>query len=189
MADEPAASAVVMPLLDLSAIAAADPLAHAAFRRFEAAWSRGEASVEDYFNLVRLLHRVGCTEEAEYLLRTNLFANERVPVLYLELFGTVKQEEFSRAIDAFATQFSATLREEERSGLFERWYDTKPQDECLSPFRLQDEPCVVKIEYAAKDSIEAQLWSVEVEEQLIFLRWVNGRWVIIGTGVAMNVAR
>jgi len=114
--------------------------------------------------------------------------DERGPALYVELFGTAKQEEFSAAMAAFAVQFSATLKGGGSRGFFERGYQTKPRGAFFSKFRLRNQPCVVSFEYGGKDFIDAELWGLEDEDQLLFFRWVNGVWEFIGAGITTEVS-
>jgi hypothetical protein len=186
-----------MRLLDCEAIKAASPAALRALRKFERAWYRNQGTRGDFFNLVKLLQRAGCPTEAEYLLRSNLLVSEddgrSLSVddagldLYVELFGTAKREEFAAAIAAFSIQFSAPLTRGAGSGFFVG-YHTKPRRACLDKFRLRNEPCIVHFEYDHQDYIEAQLWSLKSEDQLLFLRWVEGVWEIIGTGYCTVVS-
>jgi hypothetical protein len=183
----------VMPTLDLGAIKAAGRSALPALRKFEGLWSDGKATERDFLGLVKLLHRVGCPTEAEYLLRTNLlvFAEDDQPpyedkarlAVYVELFGTAKQEEFAVGIAAFSKQFSAKLTHARRDVSFWHGYNIKPRRACLGRYGLRDEPCYVNFEYQAKDCIEAQMWSSKSEDRLIFLGWAQGAWEILGPGI------
>jgi len=183
-------------MLELGAIEAADTTALEAFRQFEDLWHHRKATRDDFFNLVKLLCHVGCSTEAEYLLRTNLllvsedeqslYEDKDRLALYLELFGTAKQEELAVAIAAFTKQFCAQLRSKAGASFFVG-YNTEPRCDDLEKYGLRNELCAVHFEYDHKDYIEAQVWSLTAEDQLIFLRWINGRWEIIGTGYSCQV--
>lgn len=183
---------VGMPGFDLAAMEAADPSAPAALRRFENLQCQHKATEGDFFDLVRLLHRVGCSTEAEYVLRCSLLVakDEQSPyeddkdrlALYVELFGTAKQAEFAAAIAAFSKQFSAKLT---RGAGTTFWlgYHTVPRRACFSKYRMRNEPCCVSFEYEKSSTIEAWLQCLSDEDQLIPLRWANGVWEIIGKGI------
>lgn len=187
---------VGMPGFDLAAIEAADPSAPAALRRFENLQCQHKATERDFFDLVRLLHRVGCSTEAEYFLRCNLLVakDEQSPyeddkdrlALYVALFGTAKQEEFAAAIAAFSKQFSAKLTRG-AGATFELGYHTVPRRACFTKYRMRNEPCYVRFEYEKRNTIEAWLECCSDEDQLIVLRWANGVWEIIGTGMSTSV--
>jgi hypothetical protein len=95
--------------VDLAAVARVDPDAAVEIARIGDLLNRGKETAEDFFRLVRLLHRVGQFRQAEYLLRRNFEIGEGGFDLYLELFGTTRQEEFSAAIEAFREQFALDL--------------------------------------------------------------------------------
>jgi hypothetical protein len=192
MADESAIAAVAMPLLDVDAIEGADPSALVALRQFEGRWAAGKATRRDFLDLVKLLHRIGCSTDAEYLLRINLLVaseedeslseeKDRL-ALYMELFGAAKQEEFAAAISAFSKQFSAKLTNGAGS-TFLAGFHTVPRSACLKKYRLRNEQCYIRFEYEKKDFVEGQLESVKPDsDQLVFLRWVGVVWEIVGTG-------
>jgi hypothetical protein len=189
-ADHPMVT-VVMPSLDRAVIEKAPPATRKAFRNFENGWSRGQGTRRDFYRLVRLLHRTGCSSEAEYFLRSNLLFSKDDGLslsvddagldLYEELFGTARQEEFAAAIAAFAVQFAAPLTRGAGGG-FLVGYQTVPRAGCLTKYRMRNKRCAVHFEYGHRDYIEAEFWSLKSEDQLLFLRWVKGVWEIIGTG-------
>jgi hypothetical protein len=184
------------PALDLATIEAADPSVAVALRRFEHLRRQHKATERDFFDLVRLLHRVGCSTEAEYLLRCHLLvaADERSPyeddkgrlALYTELFGPGKQEELTAAIAAFSNQFSAKLT---RGAGTTFWigYHTVPRSACFTKYRIRNEPCYVRFEYEKRNTIEAWLECLSDEDQLVVLRYANGVWEIIGKGIPTKV--
>lgn len=179
---------------DPAAIAALDSAAAAEYARVTALIYRDEDEMwADLIQLVKLLHRVGCTREADSLLRANLLVRESGRAIYVELFGTAKQDEFSTVIDAFAAQFFAELEPAGSHGLFYRWYLTKPQHNCLRQYRLRDEPCSVVFNYdgnsaAGDDYFQAEIQSLKLDDQLIFLRWIKGSWEIVGTAMSCLVS-
>lgn len=192
----PAFCDVGLPGFDLGAIEAADPSALVALRRFEKLQCKRKATERDFVDLVKLLHRAGCSTEAEYFLRCNLLVakDERSPyeddkdrlALYVELFGTAKQEEFAAAIAAFSEQFAAKLT---RGAGTTFWlgYHTVPRRACFSKYRMRNEPCIVRFEYEQRATIEAWLECLSDPDQLLVLRWVNGVWEIRGTGIVTKV--
>jgi hypothetical protein len=195
-ADRPIGT-VVMPMLDRAAIGAASPGASRALRRFEETWSRGRGMRRDFYDLVRELHHAGCTAEAEYLLRSNLLLGDDDGLslsvdgvglaLYRELFGTARREEFAAAIRAFVARFSAPLTGGAGGGFFVG-YETAPGAACLGRYRLRGVRCAVHFEYASRDHVEAQLWSLADEDQLLHLRCRGGVWEISGAGVCCRVS-
>jgi predicted RNase H-like HicB family nuclease len=68
------------------------------------------------------------------------------------------------------------------------WSEGDTEEEALANIRdaiqeyLAALPCAVHFEYDHKDYIEAQLWGLKSEDQLLFLQWTNGVWKITGTG-------
>jgi hypothetical protein len=185
-----------MPGLDLAAVRAVSPAALAAVQQFERAWSQNQGTRADLFDLVRLLHRAGCSTEAEYLLRSNLLVSEEdgrsLSVddagldLYTELFGTARREEFAAAIGAFALQFPAPLTDGAGGGFFVGYYTTA-RSACLAKYRMQHEPCYVRFEHDHRTNLDAWLECLTAEDQLLALRWTNRVWEIIGTGVSTQV--
>src|SRR5262249_54518036 len=140
---------------------------------------RGKETAEEFSQLVKLLHQVGCTDKAEYLLRRNLEVGKESESLYRELFGTEKDEEYSAAIAAFADQFSVELELRENREFLDNDYRTEPRLTRFDEFRLLNEPCDVRFDYSNKDAVEADVSSMESDEYLI-LRWVNRVWEISG---------
>jgi hypothetical protein len=163
--------------VDLAAVAAIDPDAAAEIARLGQLMELGEETEEEFFRLVKLLHRVGWTKKAEYLLRRNLEVGEEGWALYFEMFGTDKQDEFTAAIAAFVDQFSVELVPIENQGFLDSAYRTESQQARFDEFRLLNDPCEVRFSYASEDAPEADVSSLETDDYLI-LRWVNGVWEI-----------
>lgn len=185
---------VVLPILDREHIQAAGPSLLEAVSAFEQMACRAQATEDDFVRLVKLLCHSGCSSEAEYLLRVNLLIGNGEELredperarLYVELFGTKRQKELESAITAFANRFSAQLSN--RAGAtFLVGYDCELRSKELKPYRLQNVPCAISFEYTHREHIQAELWSLKEEDQLIFLKWQKSNWKIIGTGYSCVV--
>lgn len=182
-----------MPMLDHAVIEAADQSALATLERFEDLEAHGKATEQDFRNLVGLLCRIGCSGEAEHVLRINLlrvredgetlYEDKDRLSLYLELFGTTKQAELAAGIADFSKQFSARLTHARRDVSFWHAFDCKARRACLDRYGLRNEPCYVNFEYDARDCVDAQMWSLKSEDRLIYLRWAEGVWEILGAGI------
>jgi hypothetical protein len=175
MSDESAIPAAHIDDVDIGAIAAIDKAAAETIARLGSLLDQGEETPKDFFRLVRLLHQVGWTRKAEYLLRRNLEIEEEGPTLYRELFGTEKENEFTAAVDGFAAQFSVELDLLRSRGFLDREYRTRLRQDHSGGFGLLRSPCEVRFDYANEDAVEADVSSLETEEYVI-LRWVRGLW-------------
>jgi hypothetical protein len=191
-------TSVGLPIDYLEALEASRPAVYAEFQPFQELWSRDRVTQDHFHAFVRLMHRTGDIAEAEHFLCSNLlvsaddglswFLDDAGLNLYTELFGTAKREEFAAAVAAFEVQFSARLTKGAGGGFMVE-FETRPRAAALGPYLLRGEPCAVRFEYESKDSIEAQLWNLKSEDQLLFLRWVKGIWEILGTGYGTRVSK
>src|SRR5438552_579371 len=94
--------------VDLDAIAKDFPDQAREIARLEALMHRGEETKEEFRSLCELLHRVGATKDAEYLLRRNMEYYEGEE-LYQRLFGTAVPDNFAKASERFAEEFGLEL--------------------------------------------------------------------------------
>jgi hypothetical protein len=158
--------------VDLSGV---EPAVAAEIRRLGRLMESGDDTPPQFAQLVRLLNEAGFSRKAEYLLRRNLDVAEGGQTLYYELFGTEKPHEFATAIEAFGEQFSLGLELLDEKDFLTRIYRTTPKLVRFDELRLLSAPCEVKIDYACKDAVEADVCSL-VDEQYMILRWVHGVW-------------
>src|SRR5262245_3289864 len=93
---------------DLAALAQTNPAAAKEIARLQDLMERGGETKDQFLRLCQLLFDVGSVPASEYLLRRNLDCYEG-HALYVQLFGTSKQEEFAAAIEAFKSQFGLQM--------------------------------------------------------------------------------
>jgi hypothetical protein len=167
--------------LDLAVLAKTNPGAAEEIARLEDLMHNGLESKEQFRRLCQLLYEVGATDDAEYLLRRNLEFYEGRP-LYFQLFGTVKQEEYDRSIEAFQQQFGLTLRLHRSNDFLVSIFHTNGGPPRSAVFALLSQPCEIKIGYIEKDRIEADVVlhdpgrDVFNADENMLLFFVNGVW-------------
>jgi hypothetical protein len=145
--------------------------------RLGALMERGNETPAQFGQLILLMHQAGHYAKAEYLLRRNIEGVADGHALYRELFGTEKPDEFAAAINGFEEQFAVRLKLVKPGVFLDAVYSTVPQKARFDVFRLLNEPCEVRIDYAKEDWVEAQVSRFESDDHLI-LRWVHAVWNI-----------
>lgn len=96
-------------------LSSADPTVAAEIIRLGNLMEWGKETPEQFVELIGLLVRAGHSEKTEYLLRRNLEVVADSPGLYLELFGSVRPDEFAAAVESFQRQFEvAGIRQQPR---------------------------------------------------------------------------
>src|SRR5438128_5599419 len=96
--------------VDLDAVARRDPEAAREIARIGERMRFGRETDAEFLALIRLLHAAGEGARAEYLLRRNLDPGAESYTLYLELFGSAKEDEYRGAVRGFERQFGVSLR-------------------------------------------------------------------------------
>lgn len=172
MGDGFAIPAATVQDVDLSAT---DAELAAEIRRLGDLMEHGDETPEEFACLVRLLVNAGHAAKAEYLLRRNWEVAAGELVLYRELFGTAKPDEFAAAIEAFAGQFGVGLESVGSRGFLVAFYQVRPGQPRSDAFVLLAEPCEVRFDYSDPDFVAADA-SSESDERYLLLRWVRGVW-------------
>ena len=155
--------------VDIAAIAEHSERTAREISRLGQLMDQGKETEEEFAQLIKLLFETGAKVEAEYLLRRNLEVGDASHSLYLELFGTVKVQEFRDAILAFRTEFETGLTlVEELAFLDETYLLTSKQSNCSLP----SGPCEVRFDYSERDFVSADISQLDGNEYLI-TAWVQ----------------
>jgi hypothetical protein len=168
---------------DLIALAQTNPGAAKEIARLEDLMNRGEETKEEFRYLCRLLFDVGAVADAEYLLRRNLEDYEG-EALYVQLFGTAKQDEFEAAIEAFKSQFQVDLVRARKGDFLVLRFHSDGGPPRWDNFALLSRPCEIKIGYIERDTIEADITLLDHgrevfdADECMLLFFVNGVWEI-----------
>jgi hypothetical protein len=166
---------------DLLALARTNPAAAKEIARLEDLMSRGEETKEEFLQLCQLLFNVGSVRGSEYLLRRNLDYYEG-QALYVRLFGTVKQEEFEAAIEAFKSQFDVDLVLIAEKDFLVSTFRSNGGQPRFDDFALLSKPCEIKFGYVEQDKIEADVILLDPGREIfdadecMLLFFVNGVW-------------
>jgi hypothetical protein len=177
---------------DLVALAQSNPEAAIEIARLEDLMNRGEETKEEFLRLCQVLFDVGSVAAAEILLRRNLDYYEG-GVLYNQLFGTAKQDEFDAAIDAFKSQFNLELTTvvEQNDFLVSRFH-TDGGPPRSDAFALLSRPCEIMFGYIEQEKIEADITlfdpgrDVFETEECMLMFFVNGVWEIVILSAAVR---
>ncbi len=166
---------------DLVALAQTNPLAATEIARLEDLMNRGEETKEEFRQLCHLLFDVGSVAASEYLLRRNLDYYEGGP-LYLQLFGTARQEEFDAAIEAFKSQFDLELALVSEKAFLVSTFRADGGPPRSDAFELLSRPCDIKFGYIEQGKIEADVTLLDPEreafdaDECMLLFFMNGVW-------------
>jgi len=166
---------------DLVALAQTNPMAAKEIARLEDLMNRGEETKEEFLRLCQLLFDVGSVAASEYLLRRNLEYYED-HALYVQLFGTAKQEEFQTAIEAFKSQFDVDLVLIAEKDFLVSTFRSDDGPPRFDAFALLSRPCEIKFGYIEQDKIEADVTLLDPgrevfdADECMLLFFVNGVW-------------
>jgi len=172
MGDSFAIPAATVQDVDLSG---ADAVLAAEIRRLGDLMERGDESPEEFAKLIRLLVEAGQVSKAEFLLRRNLETVAGELLLYRELFGTMKPDEFTAAIQGFIQQFGVVLEFVSSRGFLDGLYRIQPGPPRSDAFALLAERCEVRFDFVDPNFVAADV-SSESDERYLLLRWVSGVW-------------
>jgi hypothetical protein len=167
--------------IDLALLAETNPGAASEIARLEDLMNRGEERPEEFLRLCQLLHDVGAVGDAEHLLRRNLDHYDG-RTLYNDLFGTAKQDEFETSIHTFAWQFDVKLRLVQDQEFLLSTYQSEPGGPRTDQLALLSMPCEIQFGYVERDTIEADVGSLDdhpdapfYDDHLVF-HFNAGRW-------------
>ena len=174
--------------VDLDDVAKQFPVEAREIARIEDLMNRGEETKAEFLQLCELLHRVGGTKDAEYLLRRNLEYYEGWE-LYRRLFGTVVPDTFARAVDRFTEEFGLQLTRQKEWDFLDEEYLSTPLESVIPRFNILNRPCIVRFNYSDRDFIVADVVDAEANEAEtvnyfdlntnVFFRWQTGQWRLI----------
>jgi hypothetical protein len=145
---------------------------------------QGEDTEEDFLRLCQLLYTVGHRAKSEYLLRRNLEEGEPGHDLYIGLFGTVKQEEFESAVEAFKSQFDVEISFVEKCDFLDWEFHSQGGPPRSDAFALLERPCEVRFSYSDETRIECNVVlldptrTVFKADERLFMYYLNGVWEI-----------
>lgn len=169
---------------DLVALAETDPEAAREIARLVNLMNRGEESDDECLRLCRLLFDAGSARASEHLLRRNL-SFYHGHVLYIELFGTAKQDEFDAAIEAFKSQFEVELILEAENDFLVLTFHTAGSPQRSDAFTLLSSPCTVQFGYIEQDTIQAHVLlydpdrMVRKADECLLLFFTAGVWEVV----------
>ncbi|MCE9547170.1 MAG: hypothetical protein K8T25_16980 [Planctomycetia bacterium] len=169
--------------IDLEVLAQTDPESAREIARLDALMNLGEESKEEFRRLCKLLFDAGSVAAAEILLRRNLDYYEG-EALYLQLFGSTKEDEFVFAMEAFKSQFEIDLVLEKENQFLVSTYHSGGGPPRWDDFRLLSQPCEIKFGYFEQDKIEADITLLDPgrdifrADECLLLFFVNGVWEI-----------
>jgi hypothetical protein len=173
---------------DLAVVALRFPEAAREIARLEDLMHRGEETKAEFHRLCELLHEVGGTKDAEYLLRRNLEYYEGQE-LYRRLFGTAIPDNFARAVARFGEEFGLALTMHKERGFLDQEYRSDPLDHETARFNILDDPCVIRFSYSHRDFVVADVADAAANEAEavnyydlntnVFFRWQAGRWLLM----------
>jgi hypothetical protein len=173
--------------VDLGVVAQRFPGEAREIRRLEDLMHRGEETREEFWHLCELLHRVGATEDAEYLLRRNI-ACAQGRERYRTLFGTAVPDAYERAIECFAREFGLELTPDQERDFLDHEYRSTPG--AVAPrFNILNHPCVIRFTFSHRDFVVADVVDAAANEAEkvnyfdlntnVFFRWQHERWRLI----------
>jgi hypothetical protein len=169
---------------DLVALAQTNPGAAEEIKRLVALMDRGEESKEEFLQLCQLLFDVGSVAASEHLLRRNLDFYEG-HALYVQLFGTTRQDEFDTAIEAFKRQFKLEMVHLVVREFLVWTFRSDGGTPRSDAFALLSRPCEITFSYAEQDKIEADVtllgpWQeVFGPDEWMQLFFVSGAWKLV----------
>lgn len=188
MSDESGIPAASIGEVDLEVVARRFPEEAKEIARLESLMHCGEETKDEFRRLCELLHHVGGTKDAEYLLRRNLEYYEGWE-LYQRLFGTAVPDDYTRAIERFSEEFGLELTLEKERDFLDREYLSEPLDDETPRFNVLNQGCVIRFSYSHRDFVIADAADADANEAEevnyfdlntnIFLRWQGGRWRLI----------
>jgi hypothetical protein len=169
--------------IDLIALAQTNPGAAKEIARLEDLMIRGEETKEEFRRLCELLFTVGAVADAELLLRRNLdfYKGE---VLYKQLFGTAKQEEFDAAIESFKIQFNIELEMTAKRDFLVTIFRSHGGPPRFDEFALLSRPCEIKFGYIEQERVEADVTILDPgrdvlhADECMLMFFINGIWEI-----------
>ena len=173
MSDDHEIPAASLGDVDLDALRARHPREAAEIERLDALVQTGHESPAEFLRLCELLHLVGATRDAEYLLRRNLDHYDGRP-LYEQLFGDEVPARFARAIAAFAAQFAVALTLDDQGDFLEETHSSLPRGRHERPAAL-DGPATVRFDFVERDHVTADVCSDDGESDAL-LRFAADRW-------------
>lgn len=181
--DEAKIPAATIADMDLSDIAKQAPEVAAEITRLGDLLHRGEETPEEFRLLCQILFEQGKVSKAEYLLRRNLEEGDENHALYLRLFGRVKEQEFSRAIQDFQTAFKANLHHKESYSFLHSVYELEPFSLEEAPFPVFAEACEVGFYYSEQDAVTAEVDGLE-SDRYVTLNWFGDKWIVTDQSAA-----
>jgi hypothetical protein len=171
--------------IDLDAIAEHSPVQAREIARLDGLMRRGAETKEDGRSLCMLLHNVGESREAEFLLRRNLRHYEGQD-LYQRLFGTRIPDNFERAIKHFAEEFGLDLALRKERNFLDQEYLSTPLSGKYPRFNILNEKCVVRFDYSQRDFVVVEINAAKAAtvnyfdlNTCLFLRWQDSQWRLL----------
>jgi hypothetical protein len=169
--------------IDLIALARVNPEGAKEITRLRDLMDRGGETKEDFLRLCRMLFDVGSITASEYLLRRNLdfYDGQR---LYVQLFGTTKQDEFDAAIEAFKVQFDLDVTPLAQKAFLIATFHCLEGPPRSDAFTLLSRSCDIKFGYIDQNKIEVDIWLHDPDrdalqaDECLRMFYVNGIWEI-----------
>lgn len=168
---------------DLGEVARSNPVAANEIARLRDLMYHGEETAEEFLRLCQLLFDVGSVPAAEILLRRNLDYYHGYE-LYLQLFGTEKQEEYDFALAAFVAQFDLELSLISRSSFLVSRFRTSGGPARWDAFQLLSKPCEITFGYFEQEKVEADVTLIDPTREVfdadecMLMYFIDGVWEI-----------
>ena len=166
---------------DLVTLAQTNAAAAKEIARLERLMNGGEETKEEFLRLCQLLFDVGSVAASEYLLRRNVDCDDG-HALYVRLFGTVRQEAFDAAIEAFKSQFDVELELTAEKEFLVSSFQSYGGPSRSDAFALLSRPCEITFGYIEQDKIEADVNLLDPgrdvfhADECMLLFFANGVW-------------
>src|SRR5205085_2465187 len=117
----------------------------------------------------------------------NLHPGAESHTLYLELFGSAKEDEYRGAVRGFERQFGVSLRFLKRAQFLVERYQSEAGGPLAEEFALLARLCEVQFDYSNRDRVHAAVVLLDPDpdrvvfepNECLLMRWEEGAWRVI----------